>query len=342
MTVSDDRLELADSSRDITLRPGQVPPGARHHPRRPVSVPPPADPGDLRRYLAAMTRLADGDALPTAYAGGDVAVEAAARWDNPAALAAAYSLRSSIGRRLGELPGAERDGRAAADLLAAARADPRGDSAVLLLARRIAVLLDLGDVADADRLLAGFSGDLPEDGPGSVALRYARGRLHAGAGRPGEGLADLFHVGAHLAAHQADRPTVLPWRSSAAAVLDSIGSVEAASRLVEAEIEINRRSGTASALGRSLRIQGQVLPGQPGVSALEEAVRVLDGSPRRFEYAQALVELGYRRNAARRRPQALRLLREGMELAERCGSPALIARARSGYAAAGGKLRPLT
>ena len=78
MTVSDDRLELADSSRDITLRPGQVPPGARPHPRRPVSVAPPADPGDLRRYLAAMTRLADGDALPTAYAGGDVAVAAAA------------------------------------------------------------------------------------------------------------------------------------------------------------------------------------------------------------------------------------------------------------------------
>jgi len=339
MTVSDDRLELADSSRDITSRPGQVPPGARPHPRRPVSMPPPANPADLRRYLAAMTQLADNDALPTAYAGADVAVEAAARWDNPGALAAAYSLRSSFGRRLGDLPAAERDGRAAAGLFAAAGADPRGEGSVLLLARRIAVLMDLGDVTGADLLLGGFEGDLPE-GAGAVALRYARGRLHAAAGRPGEGLADLFHCGAYLAAHQADRPTVLPWRSSAAAVLGSIGSIEAAVRLVEAEVDINRRSGTASALGRSLRVQGQVLTGQAGVVALEEAGRVLDGSPRRFEYAQALVELGYRRNAARRRPQALRLLREGMELAERCGSPALIARARSGYAAAGGKLRP--
>jgi len=67
---------------------------------------------------------------------------------------------------------------------------------------------------------------------------------------------------------------------------------------------------------------------------------VLDGSPRRFEYAQALVDFGVALNAARRRPQARRVLHEGIDVAEECGSPALAERARSAYAAAGGKVRP--
>ena len=73
------------------------------------------------------------------------------------------------------------------------------------------------------------------------------------------------------------------------------------------------------------------------MAALHEAVRVLSDSPRRFEYAQALVDFGIALNAARRRPQARRVLREGLEVAEECGSPALAERARTAYAAAGGK-----
>ena len=34
------------------------------------------------------------------------------------------------------------------------------------------------------------------------------------------------------------------------------------------------------------------------------------------------------------------MLREGVEIAEKCGAWALVARARNGYAAAGGKVRP--
>jgi tetratricopeptide (TPR) repeat protein len=289
--------------------------------------------------------LASRDGLATALAGCDAAIEAADGWGSSTAAAAAYSLRSSVARGLGRLTVAERDSQAAADLYAAAGADPRGDAAVMLLARRIAVRVDAGDVAGADALLAGFNllarfdGD-PPDGPGAVALRYSRGRLHAAAGRPGEALADLFRCGERLAACQTDLPTVLPWRSAAAVILAATGTPEAAARLVAAEVELNRRSGTASALGRSLRVQGVVLPGPPGLAALEEAVRLLDGSPRRFEYAQALVGLGLRLNEVRRRPQARRVLREAMELALRCGSPGLIGRARIGYAAAGGKLRP--
>jgi hypothetical protein len=327
MTVSDDRLGLADPARNLTSRPDL---------RSRAPVPPPANADDLPRYLRLTAARADADDLHTAQANCDLAIEAAVRWSSALGLAAAHSLRTSVLRRRGRLAEAEQDGRTAAGLLAAAGVDPRADVAAVLLARRMANRLDRGDVAGAEKLL-GTVGDLPDRG-GSLALRYARGRLYAATDRPGEGLADLFHCGERLAAQQVDRPSVLPWRSSAATILAATGTPEAAARLVAAEAELARRSGPASALGRALRIEGLV-PGGRGLAALLESVRMLEASPRRFEYAQALVDFGVALTAARRRPQARRVLREGLEVAEECGSPALAERARTAYAAVGGKVR---
>jgi hypothetical protein len=326
MTVSDNRTGLADPTRSITHRPG---------PHRRTPVPPPADAADLPRFLRATAARADADDLQAAYRDCGTAIDAATRWQATAALAAAYSLRLSIARRLGDLAAAERDGEIAARMLAH---EPHGDAAILLLARRIAVRLDRGDVAGAEQLLAALDGELP-DVPAALALRYARARLYAATGRPADALPDLFLCGERLAAHQADRPGVLPWRSAAAAVLASTGTAEAAARLVAAEVDLARRTGPASALGRALRISGTVADG-PGLGALDEAVRVLHRSPCRLEYAQALVDFGVALNAGRRRPQSRRVLREGLQIASECGSPALVERARAAYGAAGGKLRP--
>ena len=330
MPVSDDRVGLADPAAFAAVDlPRQ----------RRVLPTPPAGLSDLGRHLRATARLADLDELDAAEDACAAAFEAAATWRSPGALAAIRSLRSSVLRRRGRLAAADADGCAGAALLAAAGADPHGDAAALLAARRIAVRLDTGDVAGAEQLVRGFDPELP-DSAGAVALRYARGWLYAAVGRLGEGLADLFACGERLAARGADRPLGLPWRSAAATVLAATGATEAAARLVAAEVGANRRAGTPSALGRSLRIQGTVLSGPAGMASLDEAVRVLARSPRRFEYALALVDFGRRLTAARRRPQARRVLREGLELAERCGSPALAERARAGYTAAGGKPRP--
>jgi len=334
MTVSDDRLGLADPGREFTARGASAPPGFRQQNRRTPA--PPADEADLPRFLRATALRADEDELAMAYAGCDLAIAAATHWDAPAALAAAHSLRSSVARRLGDLPAAGLDGRKATDLLVAAGADPRSDAVVLATARRIAVLIDRGDLEDADDLLADAG---LATGDAILALRYVRGRLHAAADRPGEALADLFHCGQQLAARNADRPSVLPWRSAVAATLAETGATESAARLVADEVALTRQSGTASALGRALRVQGRVLPGPEGMAAMEEAVRVLEAAPRRFELATTLVHYGLLLNAAKRRPQARRVLRDGLRLAERCGSPALVATARTAYVAAGGKPR---
>ena len=295
------------------------------------------DAADLARFLHAWAVRADTDDLDAAYAGCDLAVAAATRWDSPTALAAAHSLRCSVGRRLGELTKAGIDARTATDLLRAAGAEPGSEAVVLAVARRVAVLVDRGELEDADDLLvdAGLAeGDAP------LALRYSRGRLHAAARRPGEALADLFHCGQQLAARGVDRPQWMPWRSAAAVALSLTGATESASRLIGDEVAMNRRTGTASALGRSLRIQGRLLGGPEGIAALEESLHVLKGSPRRLELASALVDYGVLLTAVKRRPQARRVLREALGLAHRCGSPALAEAAGTGYVAAGGKARP--
>lgn len=333
MTVSDERSRLADLGRDITSRNGALTPG-----NRPVPLAPPDGADDLPRYLHALRRLADADDLAAAYSGCTLAIEVAVREGSANGLAMAYSQRGAVARRMGHLAAAARDAEAAAEHHAAAGADPCGAGAALLLSRRIEVLLDLGDLDIADQLLAatGLVGDLGDE-PEFLLLRYVRGRLHAAAERPGEGLADLYRCGERLAARRFDRPGVLPWRSAVASILAGLGVGEAAERLVAEEVALTRRHGCASALGRALRIQGQIRPGGEGIRSAEEAVRVLQGTPRRFELATALVDYGRLLNAARRRPQARRVLRDGLELAQACGSPGLVARAREYY---DGRIRP--
>lgn len=325
MTVSDERPGLADLDRDITQGGDLAGPLTR-----PVPLAPPVGVDDLPRYLHALRRLADADDLAAAHSGCTLAVELAGREGSATGLAMAYSQRSSVARRIGRLRDAARDADSSAELFAVAGADPAGPAAALLLSRRLAVLLDLGDLDLADGLLAatGLDGDLPDE-PEFLLLRYVRGRLHTAAARPGEGLADLYRCGERLGVRRSDHPGVLPWRSAAASVLVGLGAQEAAERLVAEEVALTRRHGLASALGRALRIQGQVRPGAAGMAAAEEAIRVLQGTPRRFELATALVDQGALLNAARRRPQARRVLRDGLELAQECGSPALIARARA-------------
>ena len=294
---------------------------------------PPVGVDDIPRYLHALRRLADADDLAAAHSGCTLAVDVAGRHGSASGLAMAYSQRSSVARRMGRLPEAARDAEASEELLAVSGADPVGPAAALVLSRRLAVLLDLGDLDLADGLLVetGLDGDLPDE-PEFLLLRYVRGRLHTAAARPGEGLADLYRCGERLAVRRSDHPGVLPWRSAAASVLVGLGAQEAAERLVAEEVALTRRHGLASALGRALRIQGQVQPGAAGMAAAEEAIRVLRGTPRRFELATALVDQGALLNAARRRPQARRVLRDGLELAQECGSPALVARARALFA----------
>lgn len=100
-----------------------------------------------------------------------------------------------------------------------------------------------------------------------------------------------------------------------------------------------------SASGNALRAAGLVAGGPGGVALLEEAVSVLEGSAARLDHARALVDLGALLCHGAGRAAGAERLREGMELAHRCGAAALVqtaatqcawpARARAGSRSAG-------
>jgi DNA-binding CsgD family transcriptional regulator len=298
---------------------------------------------DLAHMLVEARQASDAGQVRSAYAQCGLVVGAARRWGAQPALAAALSLRSAISRRLGLLRGAVDDAQAAAVILTELGADPHGGPALVLLARHVTALVDSGEHAAADALLhrAGLDTGCPPDTREGVLLRYARALLHVGAGRPAAALPDLFHCGERLAAWGADRPSVLPWRSTAATVLACGGATEAAARLSEAEVDLARADGGAEAVGRALRVHAMVLGTPFGLAALEESQRVLDGTSLALEQAATLVAHGTRLNELKRRPQARRILRAGLDLAERCGAAELVDRARAQYTVAGGRLRPL-
>jgi DNA-binding CsgD family transcriptional regulator len=75
------------------------------------------------------------------------------------------------------------------------------------------------------------------------------------------------------------------------------------------------------------------------VEAREEAVRVLEGSQTALRRARASVELGSALRRAGKRRDAREPLREGLDLAHRCGARALAERAREELVAAGGRPR---
>jgi DNA-binding CsgD family transcriptional regulator len=74
---------------------------------------------------------------------------------------------------------------------------------------------------------------------------------------------------------------------------------------------------------------------------LREAVAVLAHSPARLEYARALVDLGAALRRGNSRSEARQLLRQGLELAHRCGASALVKLANEELAATGAHARTI-
>ena len=137
-------------------------------------------------------------------------------------------------------------------------------------------------------------------------------------GRPGEALAVLDR-------ERVDLPHVVnpAWRFDQdvrARALAASGRLGEARELLTEQIALARRWGVPSALGRLLRVQGQIerdLPGA-GLVALEEAEMLLAGAPTRLEYAEALAARGGAL-VPEHRDDGVALLLRALEVADACG-----------------------
>ncbi|MEY2513769.1 MAG: hypothetical protein QOJ89_1127, partial [bacterium] len=89
----------------------------------------------------------------------------------------------------------------------------------------------------------------------------------------------------------------------------------------------------------TLRALGIVEGGNRGVALLEQAVALLGSSEARLDHARALVDLGALLRRSGERKAASERLREGMDLADRCGATVLVGTAAAELRLAGARPR---
>ncbi|HEX6115731.1 MAG TPA: AAA family ATPase [Solirubrobacterales bacterium] len=170
-------------------------------------------------------------------------------------------------------------------------------------------------------------------------LLAARGRLELERGEPQKALATFLACGELCEQARVTNPSVISWRTGAALAAARLGEAEQGRELIDEELERARRYGAPRALGAALRTFGLVLGDERGIAALRESLGVLEGSQAELERSRTLVELGAALRRSGQRRDSRGPLREGLDLASRCGATKLADRALEELHAAGGRPR---
>ncbi|MEU7477867.1 AAA family ATPase [Lentzea sp. NPDC042327] len=254
-------------------------------------------------------------------------LDAVDRAEAPALRALVSVMRANVQRRKGDLTSARADLTAAAGHL---RQDPRWHAVTAWHAALLAdILLEEGRPDEALALIEQTTTDELRRLWTYGGMLTVRGRALIVRGEDHEALEAFLAAARHCAQWPYRNPAALAWRSGAAVACAALGDGERARQFALEEVELAGDWGAPRALGMALRALGRVTAGAAGRAHLEDAVRVLRGSPARLELGRALVDLGV---VARRQGDtaAARVcLREAVDLAQKCGSTAMAARAHS-------------
>jgi DNA-binding CsgD family transcriptional regulator len=272
-------------------------------------------------------RLDDADRLTAEW------IETARRHGSADMFCAAYTHRANCNRLRGRLREAEADAGAAV----AAAATPV--HAVMSRVALVSALLKRGhvDAADAAFREIGIGEHVPQLRP-FVGVLLIRVNLNAARGRHDAALADYAE-----AIRRSDGMRTGPLLDDWLVEIESthaIGDHDAARAQLDDALEVARWWGTESAIGSVLRVRGR-LQRDPtyGIDDLRAATQHLDRSPRRYEHARALVDLGAVLRRAGARADSRDPLRAGYELAHECGADTLAETARQELAASGVRIR---
>ncbi len=195
--------------------------------------------------------------------------------------------------------------------------------------------IERGDLAGARAALAS-PGPYDVRGDGANFIRGASAELLLAEGRAEEALEAAEAYREYL--HEHANPSPHPWRTLKAVCLDRLGRTDEAIELARAELRVARAFGSPGALGRALRVLGE-LEREAGLGHLEQAVAALEPSRSRLQLAKALCALGTATRLARRPTEAREPLRRALELADVCGAAPLVERARAELAASGARPR---
>lgn len=197
-----------------------------------------------------------------------------------------------------------------------------------------------GELEQANALLDRYwRGRKPLPGSAGAMLLCARGTLREAEGRHAEARHDYL-----AAAERGDwiprpNPEPFPWRIGLARCEAALGNGEEAERIAEGAVAVAREAGGARGIGISLHAHGVVCRGDGAIELLRQAIEALGGTRARLQHATALVDLGAALRRANHRKEAREPLREGLDLAHRCGAAPLEERARAELAATGARPR---
>jgi DNA-binding CsgD family transcriptional regulator len=292
---------------------------------------------DMVALPFAACALMFADELDAALAVWEDALATARRSGSVAMFVFASAFRSQAAWRIGSIPTAEADARAALGVGAVREAQFGLPFVVGVL---VDALVERGELEAAAQTLteSGVEGPLPE----LLHLNFvldSRGRLRLAQGRAREALDDFQECGRREQGWGMRNPGSVTWRSSAALALSSLGDSERALELALEEVELARRFEVPRALGIALRATGLIEGGEGGIARLRDAVEVLEGSPAALERARALTDLGAAVRRSGMRSEARPLLRRGLDLAQRCGATATAERALAELLATGARPR---
>jgi DNA-binding CsgD family transcriptional regulator/tetratricopeptide (TPR) repeat protein len=236
-------------------------------------------------------------------------------------VALASCFKAMLELRQGRLSEAEEDARIALEV--------PGSWRPMALATLVDVLLARGDGAAARQAFrTGEHARWPEGNQNLHLPQHRRGLLFLAEGRPQTALARFRETGLHERDWGASNPSVLPWRSSAAAACLALGQVEEARALAAEELALARSFGAPRAIGFALRIGASAERGAVQIEQLQEAARVLEPSGAWIDYAHALLDLGGACRRQQHRNEAREPLRTSLEIACRCGASTLMDSAR--------------
>jgi DNA-binding CsgD family transcriptional regulator/tetratricopeptide (TPR) repeat protein len=202
-------------------------------------------------------------------------------------------------------------------------------------------LIERGDLDEADRVLVEHDvadGAIPDTIAGAVIL-MARGRLHRVRGRTRESVTDFDRCREVVEQIGFTGPALGEWRTDQALAQLAASERELALATAVEEEGLSRSFGVPRELGIALRTRGLVEGGHRGLELLADSVDVLAVSEAMLEHAKSLVEHGAALRRAGKNVPAADQLRQGLDLASRCGAIAVAARARDELITAGGRPR---
>jgi DNA-binding CsgD family transcriptional regulator len=248
----------------------------------------------------------------------------------------ALGQRASGNEWIGDLGSAEADALTALPLL------PPDDPIIrpTVLSALTDVYIERGRLQQAADLLGAAwpAGEQPPTLSVCQALA-SRGRLSLAMGDAHAALADLEEAGRRALMIAYVNPMALMWRSYAGLAASRLGQRDRARDLVEEDLEIARRFGAPEPIGEALRVRALLASGDSMIERAREAVDVLAESELRVAHARGLIDLGAALRRRGHRRDARAPLREGLDLAHRCGSVIETDRAMVELRAAGARPR---